>query len=498
MTLTAGTRLGSYQITGLIGVGGMGEVYKATDTRLDRTVAIKTLSAEIASDPELRQRFEREAKAISSLNHPRICTLHDIGSHDGVDFLVLEYLEGETLAQRLAHGALPLEEAVRCAIEMADALEAAHERGVVHRDFKPANVTLTPDGIKLLDFGIAKVVAGRGAEPGSNQALTAVANGAVRGAVIGTASYMSPEQVRGMPVDRRTDVWAFGCVLFEMLTGKKAFVGPTAADTTTAILGREPSLEELPTGTPEPVRHVLRRCLEKDAGRRLRDIGDARTELGDALTAMRVTGKGTHEGQPSIAVLPFANMSADPENEYFSDGLAEEILNALAQIPRLKVIARTSAFAFKGKNEDIRRIAETLNVRTVLEGSVRKAGNRIRVTAQLIAAADGTHLWSQRYDRELSDVFAVQDEIAEAIAAALRVTMDKQVGETRKPTSSVACLRRLPQSRLLLEEVDAGRISPCAGATRAGDFRGPRVRLGPLRARSLPVYPLRRPADTRS
>jgi eukaryotic-like serine/threonine-protein kinase len=437
MTLTAGTRLGSYQITGLIGVGGMGEVYKATDTRLDRTVAIKTLSAEIASDPELRQRFEREAKAISSLNHPRICTLHDIGSHDGVDFLVLEYLEGETLAQRLAHGALPLEEAVRCAIEMADALEAAHERGVVHRDFKPANVTLTPDGIKLLDFGIAKVVAGRGAEPGSNQALTAVANGAVRGAVIGTASYMSPEQVRGMPVDRRTDVWAFGCVLFEMLTGKKAFVGPTAADTTTAILGREPSLEELPTGTPEPVRHVLRRCLEKDAGRRLRDIGDARTELGDALTAMRVTGKGTHEGQPSIAVLPFANMSADPENEYFSDGLAEEILNALAQIPRLKVIARTSAFAFKGKNEDIRRIAETLNVRTVLEGSVRKAGNRIRVTAQLIGAADGTHLWSQRYDRELSDVFAVQDEIAEAIAAALRVTMDKQVGETRKPTSSV-------------------------------------------------------------
>ena len=388
MTLTAGTRLGSYQITGLIGVGGMGEVYKATDTRLDRTVAIKTLSAEIASDPELRQRFEHEAKAISSLNHPRICTLHDIGSHDGVDFLVLEYLEGETLAQRLAHGALPLEEAVRCAIEMADALEAAHERGVVHRDFKPANVTLTPDGIKLLDFGIAKVVAGRGAEPGSNQALTAVANGAVRGAVIGTASYMSPEQVRGMPVDRRTDVWAFGCVLFEMLTGKKAFVGPTAADTTTAILGREPSLEELPTGTPEPVRHVLRRCLEKDAGRRLRDIGDARTELGDALTAMRVTGKGTLESQPSIAVLPFANMSADPENEYFSDGLAEEILNALAQIPRLKVIARTSAFAFKGKNEDIRRIAEALNVTTVLEGSVRTAGNRIRVTAQLIAAAD--------------------------------------------------------------------------------------------------------------
>ena len=434
MSLTSGTRLGSYQITGLIGVGGMGEVYKATDTRLDRTVAIKTLSAEIASDPELRQRFEREAKAISSLNHPRICTLHDIGSHEGVDFLVMEYLEGETLAQRLAHGALPLEEAVRYAIEMADALEAAHERGVVHRDFKPANVTLTPDGVKLLDFGIAKVVAGRGADAGSNQALTAVANGTVRGAVIGTASYMSPEQARGMPVDRRTDVWAFGCVLFEMLTGKKAFVGPTAADTTIATLEREPNLEELPTATPAAVRHVIRRCLDKDAKRRLHDICDARTELEDALKA--VGSPGTKGHRPSVAVLPFANLSADPENEYFSDGLSEEILNALTQIPRLKVIARTSAFAFKGKNEDIRRIAETLNVSTVLEGSVRKAGNRIRVTAQLIAAADGSNLWSQRYDRELSDVFAVQDEIANAISAALSLTMAPI--EARKPTSNVA------------------------------------------------------------
>jgi len=435
MAFAAGTRLGPYAVTALIGVGGMGEVYKATDTRLARTVAIKTLSSQTAADPELRQRFAREAKAISSLSHPRICTLHDIGCHDGVDFLVMEYLEGETLAQRLTQGALALEEALRYAIEMADALEAAHARGIVHRDFKPGNVTLTAGGVKLLDFGIAKLVTAPGVGDVS-QTLTAVRTGMTRGAVIGSVNYMSPEQARGAPVDEGTDIWAFGCVLYEMLTGEKAFDGPSAADTTIATLEREPNLEELPTSTPAAVRHVLRRCLEKDAKRRLHDLGDARTELEDALSAIGSTGP--KEQRPSIAVLPFANMSADPENEYFSDGLAEEILNALTQIPGLKVIARTSAFAFKGKNEDIRRIAEALNVVTVLEGSVRKAGNRIRVTAQLIAAADGSHLWSKRYDRELSDVFAVQDEIAEAIAAALRVTISAQAGETRKPTSSVA------------------------------------------------------------
>ncbi len=435
MAFAAGTRLGPYSITAIIGVGGMGEVYKATDTRLARTVAIKTVSSPIAADPELRQRFEREAKAISSLNHPRICTLHDIGCHDGVDFLVMEYLEGETLAQRLTQGALPLAQALRYAIEMADALEAAHERGIVHRDFKPGNVTLTAGGVKLLDFGIAKLVTAPGVGDVS-QTLTAVRTGMTQRGVIGTVNYMSPEQARGAPVDARTDIWAFGCVLYEMLTGERAFAGPSAADTMTATLEREPNLEEVPRATPSAVRNLIRRCLDKDANRRLHDICDARTELEDALVAMGNTG--VKEQRPSIAVLPFANMSADPENEYFSDGLAEEIINALVQIPGLKVIARTSAFAFKGKNEDIRRIAETLSVKTVLEGSVRKAGNRIRVTAQLIEAADGSHLWSQRYDRELSDVFAVQDEIAEAIAGALRITMSTQAGETRKPTSSVA------------------------------------------------------------
>jgi serine/threonine-protein kinase len=438
MFLASGTRLGPYAINAVIGVGGMGEVYEATDTRLNRTVAIKILPARIASDPKLKQRFEREAKAISSLNHPHICTLYDVGSQGGVEFLVMEYVEGSTLAERLLQGPVPLEEALRYAIAMADALEAAHARGIVHRDFKPANVSLTKGGgVKLLDFGIAKIRTGSSPAEPPGQPLTLVSNETILpGAVIGTVNYMSPEQARGLAVDRGADVWAFGCVLFEMLTGKQAFAGRTAADTTTAILQREPNIEALPAATPAAVRRLLQRCLEKDAQRRLHDIGDVRTELEDALTAFASAAK--KDNRPSIAVLPFANMSADPENEYFGDGLAEEILNALTQIPGLKVIARTSAFAFKGKHEDIRRIAETLDVSSILEGSVRKSGNRIRVTAQLITAADGSHRWSKRYDRELTDVFAVQDEIAEAIAAALRVTIGAQPSGARRPTSNMA------------------------------------------------------------
>jgi serine/threonine protein kinase/Tfp pilus assembly protein PilF len=435
MPLASGTRLGPYAVTSLIGAGGMGEVYKAADTRLSRTVAIKVLAEHVASDPEQRQRFEREAKAISSLNHPHICALYDIGMHDGIQFLVMEHVDGEALAQRLMRGALPVQDALRLAIEMADALGAAHARGIVHRDFKPANVMLTTRGAKLLDFGIAKVVADLGTGAHARQALTLLPAGTFHGHAIGTVSYMSPEQARGLLVDRRTDVWAFGCVLFEMLTGNKAFDGGTAADTTLAILEREPNLAAIPSAAPAVVRRVLQRCFEKSAERRFDNMGEIATELRDALAAVRAAS--TQEDRPSVAVLPFVNMSADPENEYFSDGLTEEILNALTEIPGLRVIARTSAFAFKGKNEDVRRIAETLGVTSIVEGSVRKAGTRIRVTAQLIHASDGSHLWSKRYDREFADVFAVQDEIAVAIAEALRVTIVPQSVETRRRASSV-------------------------------------------------------------
>ena len=437
MPLVSGTRLGPYAVTALIGAGGMGEVYKATDTRLNRAVAIKVLAKHIASDPEQRHRFEREARAVSSLNHPHVCALYDIGAQDGVEFLVMEHVEGETLAQRLMRGALTLKDALRHAIEMIDALGAAHSRGIVHRDFKPANVTLTPDaGVKLLDFGLAKIVAELAPGAASSKAPTVVSSGTVGGAVIGTASYMSPEQARGLPVDQRTDVWAFGCVLYEMLTGSKAFEGETAAHTTIEILERPPNLAALPAETPAAVRRVLERCLQKIAGRRFDRIAEAGGDLREALAALNEAR--VQPRKPSVAVLPFANMSADPDNEYFSDGLAEEILNALTQIPGLRVIARTSSFAFKGKNEDIRRIAEALDVTCVLEGSVRKAGNRIRVTAQLIQASDGSHLWSKRYDRDLADVFAVQDEIAAAIADALRVTLAPQPVAARRRTRNVA------------------------------------------------------------
>jgi eukaryotic-like serine/threonine-protein kinase len=285
MQLASGTRLGPYAITALIGVGGMGEVYKATDTRLQRTVAIKVLPQHVAADAAFRQRFEREARAISSLNHPHICTLYDVGNQAGIEFLVMEYLEGETLAQRITRAPLPLAEALRYALDMASALEAAHERGIVHRDFKPANVTITNDGaIKLLDFGIAKVVTG--IEENGRQALTAVAAETMRGEVIGTASYMSPEQTRGAPIDKRTDVWAFGCVLFEMLSGRLAFAGPTAPDTVAAILERDPRWASLPSSTPHRVRELLERCLRKDPSRRLRDIADARIELEDAAAQL--------------------------------------------------------------------------------------------------------------------------------------------------------------------------------------------------------------------
>jgi serine/threonine protein kinase len=389
MALPVGTRLGPYEILAPIGAGGMGEVYRATDTRLSRIVAIKVLNG-VHSD-----RFEREARAIAALNHPHICTLHDIGP----DYLVMEYVDGATLS-----GPLPVNEAVRLALQIVAALEAAHSKGITHRDLKPANILVTASGVKVLDFGLAKV-----AEPENGSVTQTLA-----GTILGTAAYMSPEQAEGKPADARSDVFSFGAVLYEMLGGHRAFEGESAISTMAAVLHKEPGRLE----APPALERVVMRCLEKQAARRFQSMAELREALGKAAE----TGTSVQQ-QPSIAVLPFANMSRDADDEYFSDGLAEEIINALTQVSGLKVIARTSAFAFKGKNEDIRKIAGTLGVSNVLEGSVRRAGNRLRVTAQLIHAADGTHLWSQRYDREMTDVFAVQDEIAAAITGALQVKL---------------------------------------------------------------------------
>jgi serine/threonine-protein kinase len=386
MPLAPGTQLGPYEILAPIGSGGMGEVWKARDTRLGRIVAIKRLHGPHG------ERFEQEARAIAALNHPHICQIFDIGP----DYLVLEYIDGKPL-----QGPLPVEEAVRLALQITSALEEAHGRGILHRDLKPANILVTAKGTaKLLDFGLAKLTAG------SDSDLTKT----VEGTVMGTAAYMAPEQIEGKPCDARSDVFSFGAVLYEMLAGSRAFDGMAS------VLRDDPK-------PPPALENLVLRCLAKQPGQRFPTITEVKAALESAIAS-------PIEKTPSIAVLPFANMSRDADDEYFSDGLAEEIINALTQIAGLKVIARTSAFAFKGKNEDIRRIAEALGVTNVLEGSVRRAGSRLRVTAQLIHAADGTHLWSQRYDRELTDVFAVQDEIAAAIVAALKVKL------TGKPASA--------------------------------------------------------------
>ena len=387
----------------------MGEVWKAQDTRLDRIVAIKLLK------PEYIKHFEIEAKAIAALNHQNICHIYDMGP----DYLVLEYVEGIPI-----RGPLKAEEAVRLAIQIAAAVEEAHGRGVLHRDLKPGNILVTTRGaIKLLDFGLAKVISET--HPDSTFSM--------EGRLVGTPAYMSPEQAHGKtPVDRRSDVFSFGAVLYEMLAGKPAFTGNSAAEVLTAVLRDEPPPIE---STPE-LQHIVFRCLRKRPVERYQTFCEVRAALELCSSISRDVSTRTNSKQDSIAVLPFENMSSSIDEEYFSDGLAEEILNLLTQNPELKVIARTSSFSFRGDRHDIAKIADALGVRTIVTGSVRRAGgNRIRVTAQLLDPTTRLQLWSERYDRQLKDVFAVQDEIASAICGALQLKLatDSSVVRPYKP-----------------------------------------------------------------
>ena len=423
MNLPPGTRIGHYEVVTPEGAGGMGEVYRARDTRLDRNVAIKSLPRAFASDPGRLSRFDREAKLLASLNHPNIASIYGLEDASGSPYLVLEFVEGETLAKRLTRGRLSVRETLEIGEQIASAIDAAHQRGIVHRDLKPGNVMLTASGtVKVLDFGLATGTASEdGSGPDLSSSPTMSIGGTGDGVILGTAPYMSPEQARGKSVDRRADVWALGCVLYECLTGRQAFEGETTSDVIARILERDVDWAALPAGVPPRLRDLVQRCLTKEASQRPRDIGDLRGELAAIASQMKVPGSGRPTADmPSLAVLYFENLSNDSESEYFCAGITEDILTDLSKIKGLRVASRNAVARYRGAPADLPRVGAELGVKTVLEGSVRRAGDRVRISAQLISAADGFHIWAERYDRTLADVFAVQEEIAKSIAEALR------------------------------------------------------------------------------
>jgi eukaryotic-like serine/threonine-protein kinase len=434
MRLTPGTRLGPYQIVATLGAGGMGEVYRARDTRLDREVAVKVLPADVSMHPDRLARFEREAKTVAALSHPNIVMLHSIEEAGGTRFLTMELVEGQSLDYLVTPGGLPLAQVLDLAIPLADALVAAHERGVVHRDLKPANVMVTREGrVKVLDFGLAKL-AQADSELKATQVQTMESPISSAGQVVGTVPYMAPEQIRGETVDARSDLFSFGVLVYELATGRRPFSGETPADVSSAILRDVPAaVRAVRADLPRDLERIIGRCLEKDRERRSQTAKDVRNELeiirremappsAEPVRPARAPEPAVSE-PPSVAVLPFVNRSRDEEDEYFSDGLADELLSVLVKMRGLRVAARTSSAMFKGKNVTIAEVGRALNVATVLEGSVRKAGNRVRISVQLVKVADGYPLWSETYDRTLDDIFAVQDDIAQSVVKELRTTL---------------------------------------------------------------------------
>ena len=517
--LEPGAMISHYRLTGKLGAGSMGEVYRARDTKLGRDVALKILPAAMALDAQRMARFEREARTLASLNHPKIAAIHDLEESNGIHTLVMELVEGPTLAERIAGAGLvpahgqprgsPLQESLGIARQIAEALEYAHEHGVIHRDLKPANVKITPEGtVKVLDFGLAKAAApGFGPAP-SEAGLKAVPTDASTlsttatraGTILGTAAYMSPEQAKGQPVDRRTDIWAFGCVLFEMLAGRRAFEGETISEVLAAVLMKEPDWNALPASTPVVIQKLVHHCLMKDPKQRLRDIGDARLAIEETLGAVatavlhaqlpsetplteggaEVSGcrrvpalagrrrnlrwlavvavttiaaivvfgtlfalnvgglrerlmaaVGAGHGVPfpkieSIAVLPLENLSADPEQEYIADGMTEELITDLGKIRALRVISRQSVMGYKGSKKRLPEIARELNVDAIVEGTVRRSGDRVRITANLLYAPTDRHMWAETYERDLGEVLALQSEVARAIAREVQAKLTPQ------------------------------------------------------------------------
>ena len=469
MPLSTGSRLGVYDVLDPLGAGGMGEVYRALDTRLGREVAIKGLPEEFSRDPGRLARFDREARLLAALNHPSIAAIYGLEEFDGTRFIVMELVPGETLSEALSHGGLSVEDSLRIARQMAEALEAAHERGIVHRDLKPANVKVTPEGrVKVLDLGLAKAFDAKETASGSDPSLspTLVIEGTQPGVILGTAEFMSPEQARGKAVDKRTDIWAFGCVLFELLSGHRAFTGETASDILVGILRNEPPWEFLPESTPPRIRNLLARCLQKNPGDRLRDIGDARMEIEETLAEIqqgrvsrsapilrtiaplpkRRTGRLVAAAaavaaavvagvwlarRPSpapplpsekyMAVLPFEDLSGQPDGQLLGDAFAETMSARLAGIAGLRVVTPRALTGVSAKNPDLARVAQDTGATLVLRGALQRVSDRYRVTYSLLRAPDGVQVAGDAFTGTSSDMFAIQDRMADSVIAFLDV-----------------------------------------------------------------------------
>ena len=489
-----GTQLGHYRLLSLLGSGGMGEVYRAVDLQLEREVAVKVLPSRVARDPEALARFEREAKAVAALSHPHILAIHDYGSNDGVCYAVMELLQGETLRGRLSRSGLTWRKAAEVGAAVAEALAAAHTKGLVHRDLKPPNIFLTQDGqVKVLDFGLVRwqpilPEGGSDSELQEQTRSAASVSETLPGTVMGTVGYMAPEQVRGEPADARSDIFALGCVLHEMLTGQNPFGRPTAAETMAAILNEDAAApSDSGRAVPAELDRLVRHCLEKNPEERFQSARDLAFDLrqivsnsgaslarrGGKVALLRrallwaaplvLVGAGwgawramRPRGMTSLAVLPFVNATGDPEAEYLSDGLTESVIRNLSQLPQLRVMARGTVFTYKGREVDPRAVGRELGVDTVLVGRIARRGGALLVSTELVRSADGSQVWGEQYHRPVEDLLTVQDELSREISEQLPLRLS---GEDKERMASGQTANREAYHLLLKGRFHANKRS---------------------------------------
>jgi eukaryotic-like serine/threonine-protein kinase len=484
-----GQTISHYRILEQLGAGGMGIVYKAHDNRLDRAVALKFLPEELAQKPEALERFRREARAASALNHPCICTVYDVGEQDGRAFIAMEFLDGETLRNRIHRSPLPLDENLKLGIQIADALDAAHSQGIIHRDVKPANIFVTQRGqAKVLDFGLAKFIRKGVAAGGADSGGESSDSTSIAGIISGTPSYMSPEQVRGDELDARTDIFSLGLVLYEMATGRQAFSGGTGGAIIEAVLTRSPApARTINPEIPPPLDEIISKALHKNRDERYQRAADLRADLqrlergpdsgwrpavevadpGPRSGASELHSTGQHSARSaaspsgvfraervsrvidSIAVLPFENSGRDPEHEYLGDGIAASLINTLATVPKLRVMAQSTVFRFKGRGLDPQAVGRELNVRAVLTGRMMQSGGSLRIGTELVDVATGSQLWGAQYDRKPGDIFAIQDEISSEISEKLRLKLTRAQRKrlTKRQTHDAEAYRLYLQGR---------------------------------------------------